>query len=768
MKKSLLNLNDSTRSFVIDFSILLLCSAIFFWKALFVNRSIFFCSDYINFFIIHAYNSLFIAKNASFALWEPFNHGPFASLILTAIFYPFNMLADFFMSKVHGISNILHFFHYQQIIHYFLASVFMYLFARKIGMKRLGCIFSGIIFAYGGSLIGDLVHTTRLNASIWLPLIFLFLIDANQKKWIYSLVSGFFLGICFLAGAPQIALFTCLVLFLYSLYESYSLFKPKGTFKLNNLAPLRNCFIVFLIAFGVAAIHIIPVAEYAMLSDRTNPDFDKLLSLGNVSPGYLIQVLIPNFFASKSLDYWWGGNFSNAGPWEVNFYIGIIALIFAGLSFLSDKRKFVVFFFYLFIVSILLMLGKHTILSGWFFLIPGLGNARVPARYFFITNFSVAVLSGLGINVIINSLSKPKAKSFDLALKKLLSLLKTLVIISLPIFFIVLFLSKSQGNNQHMLIAIKSTLGFIAFFTVAVVLLILINKKDTKIAKILLYLLVVLAVFDLFLFQMNFNPIASSINPSKWSSEDELISYLKKDNDIFRVSGINRFKALYHKIPTRGYGREGSFGLSRRIGFEKLVYKDLRSRLFDLYNMKYITSDEDILDRYPGKFKKVKNISNLYENKNVLPRAFMIGKYKVVKDDSNILNELEVINPREYIILEEEPVLTGKVGDKVNKGSILVKEYLPHNVAIEASIKKSGFLFTSDIWYPGWEVYVDGVKEKLYRANYTFRAVWLNEGKHAVNFKYNPLSLKIGANISLVTLLSLISIGIISMYYKRK
>jgi uncharacterized membrane protein YfhO len=53
-------------------------------------------------------------------------------------------------------------------------------------------------------------------------------------------------------------------------------------------------------------------------------------------------------------------------------------------------------------------------------------------------------------------------------------------------------------------------------------------------------------------------------------------------------------------------------------------------------------------------------------------------------------------------------------------------------------------LFLSDTYYPGWKAYVDGKETKIYRADYTFRAIYVLGGSHKVEFIYSPLSFKMG------------------------
>lgn len=91
------------------------------------------------------------------------------------------------------------------------------------------------------------------------------------------------------------------------------------------------------------------------------------------------------------------------------------------------------------------------------------------------------------------------------------------------------------------------------------------------------------------------------------------------------------------------------------------------------------------------------------------------------------------------------------------KGSAKVLKYTANQVEIETSGNDSGFLVLADNYYPGWKVYVNGIEKKVLRVNYNLRGVIVPRGENKVRFIYDPLSFKIGAAISLLTLLSIIA-----------
>ena len=68
-------------------------------------------------------------------------------------------------------------------------------------------------------------------------------------------------------------------------------------------------------------------------------------------------------------------------------------------------------------------------------------------------------------------------------------------------------------------------------------------------------------------------------------------------------------------------------------------------------------------------------------------------------------------------------------------------------------------LVLSDMYYPGWKAFVDGEETKIYRADYTFRAIPLNAGTHQVEFVYDPISFKVGAGVTVLGILGCIGMG---------
>jgi hypothetical protein len=150
---------------------------------------------------------------------------------------------------------------------------------------------------------------------------------------------------------------------------------------------------------------------------------------------------------------------------------------------------------------------------------------------------------------------------------------------------------------------------------------------------------------------------------------------------------------------------------------------------------------------------------NVYENLQCLPRSFVVHRARVCEDSDGIL---EALRDREFdlrseIILEKPlpPGFVAPPGD-VAPAMTEITRYDPNHVTITVTTMANGWLFLSDTYDSDWKAYVDGDETEIYRANYSFRAVYLESGQHVVDFVYAPRSFKVGYTVSLLALLSIV------------
>ena len=126
----------------------------------------------------------------------------------------------------------------------------------------------------------------------------------------------------------------------------------------------------------------------------------------------------------------------------------------------------------------------------------------------------------------------------------------------------------------------------------------------------------------------------------------------------------------------------------------------------------------------------------------------MVYDFEVIDDKKGSLDYLKEndFRLRDKVLLTALPKVPFKryasSSDVINNVSFI--SYTNDLVRIEVNTAEDGILVMSDVLMPGWSVFIDGVRNDILSANYTFRGVFIPAGDHFVTFRYKPFSIKIG------------------------
>ena len=96
-----------------------------------------------------------------------------------------------------------------------------------------------------------------------------------------------------------------------------------------------------------------------------------------------------------------------------------------------------------------------------------------------------------------------------------------------------------------------------------------------------------------------------------------------------------------------------------------------------------------------------------------------------------------------------------------------IKSYAPEQVVVLTSSTDPQLLMLTDVYYPGWQVTVDGAPTELLQADGLFRGVLLPAGDHEVVFIFAPRSFELGWKITAVGLILLLLLGIALLAMQR-
>ncbi|MEW6609215.1 MAG: YfhO family protein [bacterium] len=672
-------------------------------------------------------------------------------------YYPLNVILFYFLPTYIA-------YNYSIILNFFLTSLFMFFYARSINLSPFASFIASFSFSFGGFFVTHLKHTNMINAACWLPLMFFFVERFFKKgNFIYPILCGLVFGIQILAGHFQIAYYSILGISMYFIFRLGSKLFPflidKKRFKNVSFKKLVIQFsvallVIYIIGVSLSAVQILPTKELTELSYRAEGISFKSATMYPYHPKNLITFIFP----------YWFGDYANATYpekiereevvfWENCGYVGVItlSLAFLGLIMFFLRRGEIRFFTLLLIFSILIVFGKYSPVYEFIWnSLPGMKFFRFHNRFLLFVSFSLCILAGFGIKFLLSKIKKGAA-------------------------------------TQRFL-------------------------------KIIICLVV---IFDLFKFGIHHNPI---ISPNIWLAKPKTVEFLQRDktfyrihnfgadsswwmiyllskgwkdnlnlyvnhrevlqpsfNMVFRISSVEGCPEFtpkrLNKIFYFFYNEENVNTYARKQGKYKDIVrfalpKPQFTKLLSILNVKYILTfwemkSPALKELFNIDFKKEMIPVRVYENKEFVPRVYVVPNAKVIKTEGGV--EAEIIssqfNPNEYIIVEEDINFNGS--ESIEGSKVEITKYSPLEVVIEANMTNSGFLVLADTYYPGWKVFVDGKEDRIYQANYIQRAVLLEKGKHNVRFIYDPISFKIGALITLVTI-SLILILLIIAIRKIK
>ncbi len=188
---------------------------------------------------------------------------------------------------------------------------------------------------------------------------------------------------------------------------------------------------------------------------------------------------------------------------------------------------------------------------------------------------------------------------------------------------------------------------------------------------------------------------------------------------------------------------------------DRFIYIFFDQKIFNLLGIKYFIQGKNDLEN--EKLASEKNLSlvytdqiiNIYENKEVLPRAFTIFNIHPVDThqqaiDTLLSRDFQLRKTATVEIKEANADLSAMFNNKNNYDLSLqtanIVSYSPNKVKIEVDLEQDGYLVLTDAYYPGWQAFVDNEWVEIYPTNIAFRGIFVPQGKHHIVFNYYPKS----------------------------
>ena len=715
--------------FIIFFTFLI---CLFFWKVLLL-RGAFLGGDYGAQF--YPWSSIYSEsiKNLIFPYWTRFFHSGFPLMAEGQVggFYPFNMM--FFYLLPFRIA-----YNYIVVFHFVLAGLFTYFYTRKIGACQWGGALAALLFCFGSAYAGCFYNTVTVKTLIWVPLVLWFMEEYFERKRIgYIVGSGIVLGIQFLAGFAQLALYSAAF---YAVYYFYGLWVRKEL-RMKDVLVISGALLISILMFYPQLRLSWPLAS---LSGRADASLSFAL-WGSFSPMNFMSTVIPFWIFDGT-----------------RFYIGIFSLLFlitAGYK-MRDEKKLRPLFAVL-LLSFFLGIGKYNPLYVLVLKMFHLYSFRNPSKFLFFGMFAASVLSGYGLTLFFSAkadgIRTSALKFFRWFIGIMLALFlsaKILLhvfgnkIVEIGQWYVSNFIYGKAHHRQDLesyvsrVVDFYSTLvrysSFKNFFIIVSVILCIGSiiaagyfKKRERVKPVYRGVAIFVILVDIFIFSFYGTGFRGNIKSFDILNPDNpvLIDIVRRDDSEYRILPYDlasgkipnwatpNLNAIYGIDSVGAYTPLAVGNYKKKLGRMEVVDDSLgllkpsagvlsdNIDMIRAMNVKYVVSAEEL--NMDALIKRGEDSGIfLYEVKDVMGRGF------VTKDLSR--------------------------PERIPEAKVDIREYRSGYAHFLAEMPLNGFFVFSELHYPTWQATVDGNRVEVQNFMDILMAIPLEAGKHSIIFKYVP------------------------------
>jgi hypothetical protein len=765
-------------------------------------------------------------RSGHLPLWNP-QAGMGAPLLANyqvGLFYPPNW-SYFLLAAIGGLPVMAWGQAIMVALHLGWAGFGMARLARRLNLGRNAQTVSGLAFGLSTYLVARAAFLSVMSAVAWLPWILLYSREIARPGM--KRRDGLILMVCaafqLLAGHAQTTWYTFLLAAVWTAVWGWlfsekapdnglpSSLKSRAAGALFGLAKLGA---LLAWAVALAAVQLLPTAEYLLQSQRAASVVYQTAMTYSTWPWRLLGLLAPGLFGSPAQGDFWG----YASFWEDAIYIGLLPVLLAFSAILAGfirktksyqpalfwRRPIIITLTLVTLISILLALGQNTPVFPWLYNhVLTFSMFQAPARFLIWGIFSLSLLAGLGAQ----DWRRPSGRG--LYWTRLATAGAVAVALGSALAWILLASVKATFLRATALAGFWGVLAGVLSLTAP--------KDPVAEAEFSSpawswgVSLVICA--DLIVAGWGLNPGVSLDFYAQPSPTANLVRQMGQGGRVYlpdgdeyvlkfnRLFDLSTFYAVQDWTELRATLLPDIFmldGLNSANNFDPLVPARYANWMQVLSNLPPV----DLLrDQKPGElpgesslveipsgltptvYKRMLNLMGVRVVERVDHRSPDNVRFESIAGptDANTLSAQGVqlqwaacglpaasasqalhlvttqdTNLNGSVILEGAALPAAQGCQKQISASFDRVKVTPNRVEVSVRAGGNGWLVLSDVWYPGWRATVDGKVVPLDRANYLFEAVAVPAGDHLVQLSYQPGSLYLGAVISLLAALGLI------------
>ncbi|MFL5760604.1 MAG: YfhO family protein [Thermomicrobiales bacterium] len=240
--------------------------------------------------------------------------------------------------------------------------------------------------------------------------------------------------------------------------------------------------------------------------------------------------------------------------------------------------------------------------------------------------------------------------------------------------------------------------------------------------------------------------------------------------------GLNDVQG-YNPVQLTNYSRflRALNGSRQKYHDAQILPGGLLSPMLNLLNVRYIIipntysnaeARQDLTQvstHYPEVFRN--DQIRIFENRDVLPRAWIVheAQFKKKMDQLDLLAS-GGIDPRKVALIgntSRVPQLDIPI-DPTNE-TVEITGRTTDTMTLATHLGASGIAVVSETYAKGWNAYLDGKRVSLYLVDGALRGVRVTPGDHTVELRYEPASLRLGLQITAITVIAILGFLVLSL-----
>ena len=525
----------------------------------------------------------------------------------------------------------------------------------------------------------------------------------------------------------------------------------------------------------------VPISENAKAMENARPEYRELY---------------------RQIGQYWGDQPGTSGPVYVGAFV--LTLFILGLFIVKGPMKWALLAGTIF--SILLSWGKNFMPLTDFFIdyVPMYNKFRTVSSILVVAEFTIPLLAALAVKEIIQKPEMLKKNMKYLGISWAFTGGFAILFWLMPKLFFPNYISNFEiqqlqslpaehvqaviGNLTDMRVSIFRTDAWRSFYVILGGILILIAFMTGKLkAQWTVAAIAVLCLADMwsvnkrYLNDGDFTPKSSQQQMFTKTQTDEII--LQDTTKYYRV--LNMATSTFNDGVTPYYHKViGGYHAAKLRRYQDLIDVHLSKEMGAL--QQDIVNTQGAMDTVNADGYKVLNMLNTkwvimptqggtvpVENPYAMGNAWFVNDIQFVNNADEEIDALATIDLHTQAVADKkyEPILQGiNITPADSSSTIQLAGYDSNFITYNVDAKKDELAVFSEVYYPkGWKITIDGQPAEMLRANYTLRALPIPTGKHTVEFRFEPQSIKVTDTIAYIALLiMLLTAGwLIFIYYKK-